>query len=159
MAHLISKAALVAEIERRKEKCDTFYDIALSNNAELAKVAIEEQKRQYNSLLSFINNLEMKDIEDLQGLEKEVAEDYVGLVNKKRVPIELKGELKAKFKNEFNTLWQTVNGIDFANVARPIIERICLNFATWGFYNLSKIGDIKGNKEIDSIEVKGEDLK
>ena len=49
---LIDKDALVAEIERRKEKCNTFYYIALSNNAELAKVAIEEQKRQYNSLLS-----------------------------------------------------------------------------------------------------------
>ncbi len=61
MEQYISKPTVVAEIERRKEKCDTFYNIALSNNAKLAKVAIEEQKRQYNSLLSFIDTLEVKD--------------------------------------------------------------------------------------------------
>ena len=40
MEQYIEKSALVAEIKRRKEKCDTFYNIALSNNAEFAKVAI-----------------------------------------------------------------------------------------------------------------------
>lgn len=71
MKHYIDKSALVAEIEKRKERCDTFYDIALSNNAEFAKVAIEEQKRQYNSLLSFLNILEVKGVD----LEKEIK-DY-----------------------------------------------------------------------------------
>ena len=96
-------------------------------------------------------NVEMKETE-LKGIEKEVAEGHVGLVDKKRVPIELKGELKAKFKNEFNTLWQIVNGIQFANVAKHIVERICLNFAIWGAYNL-KIGQ----RELTEIKDESED--
>jgi len=156
MTQYIDKDALVAEIEKRRKEAESNcggYKSYDEHRCDYCAV------RFYEKFLEIINALEVKEIDDeLQGLEKEVAEDYVGLINKKRVPIELKGELKAKFKNEFNTLWQTVNGIDFANVAKPIIERICLNFATWGFYNLSKIGDIKGNKEIDSIEIaqKGE---
>ena len=61
MTQLIDKSTVVAEIKRRKEKCDIFYDIAFSNNAEFAKIAIEEQKRQHDSLLSFIDTLEVKD--------------------------------------------------------------------------------------------------
>ena len=70
MAQYIDKDALAAEIERRKEKCDTFYNIALSNNAEFAKVAIEEQKRQHDGLLSFIDTLEVKEVQ-----EEPVGED------------------------------------------------------------------------------------
>ena len=66
----IDKDAVIAEIERRKEECDTFYNIALSNNAEFAKVAIEEQKKQYDSLLSFLDTLEVKEVD----LEKDVRQ-------------------------------------------------------------------------------------
>ena len=100
-------------------------------------------------------NVEVEDTE-LQGIEKEVAEGHVGLLDEKRVPIELKGVLKAKFKNEFNTLWQIVHGIQFANVAKHIVERICLNFATWGAYNLKNIGKIEGKTELAEIEKQGE---
>lgn len=62
---LIDKEALVAEIKRRKEKCDTFYNIALSNNVEFAKVAIKEQKKQYDSFLSFLDTLEVKEVDNV----------------------------------------------------------------------------------------------
>lgn len=62
MAQYIDKDAVLAEIERRKEKCELFYNIALSNNAEFAKLAIEEQKKQYDSFKGFINTLEVKEI-------------------------------------------------------------------------------------------------
>ena len=151
MEPYIDKNALLARIKKLKMDIGNIFN-------EYDEGFWEGRTTAFDDVICELDTLEVKEIEDLQSLEKEVAEGYVGLVNKKRVPIELKGELKAKFKNEFNTLWQTVNRIDFANVAKPIIERICLNFAAWGFYNLSKIGDVKGNKEIDSIEVKEEIL-
>lgn len=83
MGKYIDKDALIAEVERRKEKCDTFYDIALSNNVELAKVAIEEQKRQYNSLLSFINTLEVKEADLNEEIEKCLKNHNMLAVGKK----------------------------------------------------------------------------
>ena len=111
--------------------------------------------------IRYKENVEVKDVEiELQGLEKEVAEGYVEKINNKRIPISLKGEKKAKFKNEFNTLWQTINYIQFANVAKPIIERLCLHFAAWGVYNLKGIGQIdKDEKKKMDVEVKDVDLK
>ena len=72
---LIDKSALVAEIEkRRKEIRDIYYDTALSNYAEFAEVAIKEQMRQYDSLLSFIDVLEVKE----KDLDKEFSyKDYI----------------------------------------------------------------------------------
>ena len=40
-------------------------------------------------------------------------------------------------------MWQVIDGIQFAKVAKHIIERLCLEFATWGAYNLKGIGEIK----------------
>ena len=91
-------------------------------------------------------NFEANEVEDepeLRGLEKEVAEAHVARLNRKRTPIKLRGKTKAKFKNEFNTLWQTVDGLQFANVARHIIERMCLHFASWGASNLNKTEETK----------------
>ena len=100
-----------------------------------------EHRIYYNKALQEvqceIDTLEVKEVDDeLQGIEKEVAENYVNAIDRKRIPIVLKGEIKAKFKNEFNTLWQTVGMIQFANVAKHIIERLCLHFAAWGAHNL-----------------------
>jgi hypothetical protein len=96
----------------------------------------------------------MQEEPKLEGVEKEVAEAYVARINRKRIPIELKGEIKAKFKNEFHTIWQIVNGMQFANVAKYIIESICLHFATWGAYHLKDyIGMSDEEKEkMDSLQ-------
>lgn len=103
-------------------------------------------------LLSFIDSIQEEP--KLEGVEKEVAEGYVARINRKRIPVELKGEIKAKFKNEFHTIWQIVNGMQFANVAKYIIERICLHFATWGAYHLKDyIGmSDKEKAKMDSIQ-------
>ena len=152
MEEYISKAALVAEIERMKDE----YLKHCKN-----KVHAEWSCGTLDSALSFIDTLEVKEVDDeLQGIEKEVAEGFVERINKKRIPISLKGEKKAKFKNEFNTLWQTIDNIQFANVAKYIIERLCLHFAAWGSYNLKEIGQIdKDDKKEMDIEVKEVDLE
>lgn len=149
---LIDKSALIAEIERRLK--------VLYKDRDFNYLQIKEQE----ALLSFLNTLEVKesDVEDeLQGIEKEVAEGTVNRINEKRIPIELKGEKKAKFKNEFNTLWQTIGGIQFANVAKHIIERLCLHFAAWGVYNLKEYIKMKPEEEakLDVVKVKEVDLE
>ena len=136
----ISKSAVAAEIEAR-----------LSDIAEVCQDYITDKKTsaEYSlliELLGFLDTLETKEIEEdeeLKGLEKEVAYGTVERIDKKRIPIDLKGDLKAKFKNEFNTMWQVIDGIQFAKVAKHIIERLCLEFATWGAYNLKGIGEIR----------------
>ena len=138
---LIDKDALVAEIERRRDDyINSFMTV---------------QVHMLNDVLDFLNTIEVKEVDDeLQGIEKEVAEGFVERINKKRIPISLKGEKKAKFKNEFNTLWQIIDGIQFANVAKHIIERLCLHFAAWGSYNLKGIGQIdKDDKKEMDIEM------
>lgn len=146
----ISKSAVMAEIEAR-----------LSDIAEVCQDYIPDKKTsaEYSlliELLGFLDTLETKELEEdeeLTGLEKEVAYGTVERINRKRIPINLKGDLKAKFKNEFNTMWQVINGIQFANVAKHIIERLCLEFATWGAYNLKGIGEI-GPEEKEKMDTK-----
>ena len=136
----ISKSAVMAEIEAR-----------LSDIAEVCQDYIADKKTpaEYSlliELLGFLDTLETKEIEEdeeLTGLEKEVAYGTVEQINRKRIPINLKGDLKAKFKNEFNTMWQVIGGIQFAKIAKHIIERLCLEFATWGAYNLKGVGEIR----------------
>lgn len=136
MAQYIEKDALVAEIEKLMNRYDSEYDED-STEVKAAKGNV------CHEILCTIDTLEVKEVDDeLQGIEKEVAEGFIERINKKRIPISLKGEKKAKFKNEFNTLWQIINGIQFANVAKHIIERLCLHFAAWGSYNLKGIGQI-----------------
>ena len=140
----------MAEIEAR-----------LSDIAEVCQDYIADKKTsaEYSlliELLGFLDTLETKEIEEDEeptGLEKEVACGTVEQIDKKRIPINLKGDLKAKFKNEFNTLWQVIGGIQFAKVAKHIIERLCLEFATWGAYNLKGIGEI-GPEEKEKMDTK-----
>ena len=104
------------------------------------------------NLDAYIDSLQEKP--KLEGVEKEVAEGLVARINRKRIPIELKGEIKAKFKNEFHTIWQIIDGIQFANVAKYIIERICLHFATWGVYHLKDYIGMSDNEKakMDSLQ-------
>ena len=83
MTQYIPKSAVVAEIERRKEKCELFYNVALSNNAEFAKLAIEEQKKQYDSFKGFINSLEVKEVDLGKEIEKSLKRHSLLAVGKK----------------------------------------------------------------------------
>ena len=130
--------------EKKYSKCSVYN---LSHSEELCKDC------EFNP-----NKKEVDD--ELQGIEKEVAEDSVNAIDRKRIPIVLKGEIKAKFKNEFNTLWQTVGRIQFANVAKHIIERLCLHFAAWGVYNLKGYCSISSEEKYKmDIEVKEVELE
>lgn len=155
MTRLIDKDALVALIESYKDNfCDRNGYLEDSETNGLA----------YDTLCDLedsIDSLEVKEVDDeLQGIEKEVAEDRVNAIDRKRIPIVLKGKMKVKFKNEFNTLWQTVDGIQFANVAKHIIERLCLHFAAWGVYNLKGYCSISSEeKHKMDIEMKEVDLE
>lgn len=62
MEQYISKDALVAEINRRIEKCNIFYIVADNNNAKDAMEEIKREIQHYKSLLDFLNVLEVKEI-------------------------------------------------------------------------------------------------
>ena len=68
MAHLIDKSAVVAEIEKRIKECDKLANAASDNNLSNSLQANELLIRQYTSLLSIIDTLEVKDVD----LEKEI---------------------------------------------------------------------------------------
>ena len=85
MKQYIDKAALVAEIERRislfkKEKKIEKWSAGAS---QMNVVSLGARIAMLEEILSFINTLEVKDIEDLQGLEKEVAKGKNILIIKK----------------------------------------------------------------------------
>ena len=61
MAQYISKSALIAEIERRKK----YYE-----NIQMIKPVYESNIEDFNELLSFINTIEVKEVD----LEKEVID-------------------------------------------------------------------------------------
>jgi len=64
---LIDKSALVAEIEKRIKECDKLANAASDNNLSNSLQANELLIRQYTSLLSIIDTLDVKDVD----LEKE----------------------------------------------------------------------------------------
>jgi len=158
MTNLIDKDALVAEIEKKLADI-----LACRKDASTPdeRIVLTNMLRLCEEILSFLDTLEVKEVDnELQEIEKKVTEGFIERVNKKRIPISLKGEKKAKFKNEFNTLWQTIDGVQFANVAKYIIERLCLHFAAWGAYNLKDYCSISPEeKHKMDLEVKEVDLE
>lgn len=61
MAQYIDKSAVIAEIERRKK----YYE-----NIQMIKSGYEDNIEDFNELLSFLDNLEVKEVD----LEKEIEE-------------------------------------------------------------------------------------
>jgi ABC-type Zn uptake system ZnuABC Zn-binding protein ZnuA len=71
MKRYIDKDIIVAEINRRIEKCNIFYIVADNNNAKDAMEEIKREIQHYKSLLDFLNTLEVKEI-DLNNSENRV---------------------------------------------------------------------------------------
>lgn len=138
MEQYILKSALVAEIERRKEKCDTFYDIALSNNAKLAKVAIEEQKRQYNSLLSFLDTIEVIDPYE-QRVQHSSIKDGIK-AHAKTYSFNIESELFNQLTKEQQALW------------RKEIEQACISGGEVGV-ELARDIRYKENVEVKKVDL------
>lgn len=107
----------------------------------------------YTELLDFINSLQEEP--ELSPIEREVVDGWTIRINRKRVPITLKGDTKHKFRNEFHTMWQIVGEMQFAHVAKAIMEHLCLHFAAWGAYNLKGIGNIN-EEEKTKMDIKEE---
>ena len=74
-------------------------------------------------------------------LQKEVADGFCRLIEKKRnLPSfeNLDGKMKHGFENEFNTLFQTLGGLQFEDVSKQVLKKLCWAFAVWGANNLNK---------------------
>lgn len=88
------------------------------------------------------------DVEQFETRRK-VREAYSNKIEKKRVLPNLNGQKLHDFKNEFNTLFQTIHGLQFEDVSRGILQKFALAFATWGAYNLSFLR----NQESEDVEL------
>lgn len=144
------KEKILAEIKRRLLKIQ----ISSVRSAEMDGAEIV-----LNALLSFVNS--QPEEPEFTPIEKEVLDAWTARIDKKRVPITLKGDIKHKFRNEFHTMWQTVGNMQFANVAKALMERLCLHFAAWGAYNLKNIGNISEEEKakMDTEELVSKDLE
>jgi len=64
MTQYIDKSTVVAEIEKRIKECDKLANAAADNNLHSTLEANELLIRQYTSLLSIIDTLEVKDVDE-----------------------------------------------------------------------------------------------
>lgn len=87
-----------------------------------------------------------KYMEDFIELKKSVRDTYVNKISRKRELPELHGKKLHDFKNEFNTMFQTLGRLQFEDVTEPILYNLCLNFAWWGANNLKTNDYDKGEK-------------
>lgn len=88
------------------------------------------------------------DVEQFETRRK-VREIFSNKIEKKRILPNLRGQKLHDFKNEFNTLFQTIHGLRFEDVSSGILEKFALAFATWGAYNLSFLR----NQEPEDVEL------
>lgn len=99
---------------------------------------LEENKEQLSE--SCIDNLGLaiSDIidEDIE-LRTNVRDSCINSIRRKREVPEFHGKKLHDFKNEFNTMYQTLGRLQFEDVSKPVLSELCLWFATWGAKNLS----------------------
>ena len=69
MKQYIDKAAVVAEIERRKEHYD---------NIQMIKSGYEDNIEDFNELLSFLDTLEVKEVDLEKEIDKELDRNWYG---------------------------------------------------------------------------------
>lgn len=77
-----------------------------------------------------------------EALRKKVADGNKCRIRERRVLPELKGRKLHDFKNEFNTIFQTLGYLKFEDVTESTLYEVCLNFAVWGANNLGGMGEI-----------------
>lgn len=97
----------------------------------------DEKDRIVALITDAIHKLDVEQFET----RRNVREIYSNKIEKKRILPNLRGQKLHDFKNEFNTLFQTIHGLRFEDVSRGILEKFALAFATWGAYNLSFLRD------------------
>ena len=72
-------------------------------------------------------------------LRAKVRDGCIDSIHRKREVPELHGKKLHDFKNEFNTMYQTLGRLQFEDVSKGVLMELCLCFAGWGAKNLSDI--------------------
>lgn len=125
-----------AEIKKAVRRCLEESGVSISSDEKDNVVAL---------ITEAVHKLDVEQFET----RRKVKEIYSNKIEKKRILPHLKGQKLHDFKNEFNTLLQTVHGLRFEDVSRDILQKFALAFATWGAYNLSFLR----NQEPEDIEL------
>jgi len=108
-------------------------------------ISSEEKDNVVALITEAVHKLDVEQFET----RRKVREIFSNKIEKKRVLPNLRGQKLHDFKNEFNTLFQTIHGLRFEDVSSGILEKFALAFATWGAYNLSFLR----NQEPEDIEL------
>lgn len=120
---------------------------AVSRCLEESGISISSDEK--DNLVALITEAVHKlDVEQFE-TRRTVRDAYSNKIERKRVLPNLRGQKLHDFKNEFNTLFQTIDGLQFEDVSRGILQKFALAFATWGAYNLSFLR----NQEPEDIEL------
>ena len=116
------------EVERLKSN--------LIHGACASQIAMETRCKEeaYNEVLAILDT--MQENQELSEKEQKVANVYSRKLKDKRLLPTLKGDLKHKFLNEFNTLYQTLDMQLCDRCMKEPLKDLCLAFAAWGAYNL-----------------------
>ena len=155
MIKYIDKDALVSEIERLvsngKLKCQE----AQENNDHESYVAWSEHIATCGKILSFLDTLETKEDELFTEtkLERELAECYLQVFDKKFTLPKIKGKQLHDFKNFINTCEQTfrIKYFDYHATQGKLFEKLALLWAVWGKEHLStEVKDVDLEKEIET---------
>lgn len=110
-------------------------------------ISSEEKDNVVALITEAVHKLDVEQFET----RRKVTEAYSNKIEQKRVLPNLKGQKLHDFKNEFNTLFQTIDGLQFEDVTVGILQKFALAFATWGAYNLDFIQNGKQNFEDEKI--------
>ena len=120
---------------------------AVSRCLEESGISISSEEKD-NVVALITEAVHKLDVEQFETRRK-VRDAFSNKIEKKRILPNLRGQKLHDFKNEFNTLFQTIHGLRFEDVSRGILEKFALAFATWGAYNLSFLR----NKEPEDVEL------
>lgn len=98
---------------------------------EIETVLAERNEQLSEECIDHLTSAMKKYMDDFLELKKNVRDTYVNKISRKRELPELHGKKLHDFKNEFNTMFQTLGKLQFEDVTGPILYK-----AWWGANNL-----------------------
>ena len=152
MEQYITKATVIAEIERRR-------DAALMRQQNLDAIGQETTHNEMvaselNRIISFIDTLEVKEVDE------KLAKTYLQVFDKKfPILLTLKGKQLDKFKNFLNRCQQIFGLQEWGihPIQAKLFEKLTLLWAAWGAEHLQGIGNANG--EFDRCGLTWQDIK
>lgn len=118
MKQYINKAAIMAEVKSRIKESEKLANVAADNNLSNTLQANELLIRQYKSLLSFLDTLEVKEVKeepvskDLEEAAEEYAPDFSNSIASKAAVDAVRDAFKAGAEwmtGQGETLYDTIN--------------------------------------------------